>query len=156
MKTVCFTGHRSITDKELPRLKVLLVKEIERCVLSGATVFRAGGALGFDTLAAQAVLFIKEHYPSVRLELILPCKTQTRGWDEKDVKEYQRILDLSDAYEFLSEAYRRGVMHQRNRKLVDGADACIAFLREGASGGTAYTVSYAQKVGIPVINLATL
>ncbi len=156
MKTVCFTGHRSITDKELPRLKVLLVKEIERCVLSGATVFRAGGALGFDTLAAQAVLFIKEHYPSVRLELILPCKTQTRGWDEKDVKEYQRILGLADAHEFLSETYYRGVMHQRNRRLVDGADACIAFLREGASGGTAYTVSYAQKVGIPVINLAVL
>ena len=112
--------------------------------------------MGFDTLAAQAVLFVKKEHPHIRLELILPCKTQTRGWPEEDVKEYERILEASDAHTYLSERYFRGVMHQRNRMLVNGSDACIAFLRDGASGGTAYTVDFARKSGVPVINLCHL
>ena len=36
------------------------------------------GALGFDTIAAQAVLSVKETYPEVKLILVLPCENQTK------------------------------------------------------------------------------
>ena len=44
-------------------------------------------------------------------------------------------------------------MHKRNRHLVDNSSICICYLTEN-SGGTFYTVNYAKKQGLTVINLA--
>ena len=41
---------------------------------------------------------------------------------------------------------------KRNRHLVDHSGVCVAYLTE-SRGGTAYTVDYARKNGVPVINL---
>ena len=49
----------------------------------------AGGALGFDTLAAQTVLEMKKEYPQLRLILVLPCENQTRGWHSEDIAVYE-------------------------------------------------------------------
>ena len=153
MKTVCFTGHREIAEGEAASLRDALDREIERLILEGADVFRAGGALGFDTMAAASVLIMKNKYPNVRLDLILPCETQTSGWHPESVKLYEEIKKRADNVSYVSTSYFRGVMQKRNRALVDGADVCVAFLRSGAQGGTGYTVSYAQKKGVRVINL---
>ena len=153
METVCFTGHRDIGDLEHAWLWKALQEEVECCILSGATVFRAGGALGFDTMAASCVLQLKEKYPEIKLALYLPCPDQAKGWRADSVRLYEEIKQRADSIEYISPFYFRGVMQKRNRTLVEGADLCIAFLREEASGGTAYTVSYAQKRRVPVINL---
>lgn len=47
---------------------------------------------------------------------------------------------------------RKSAMHKRNRHLVDHSGVCVAYLTE-SRGGTAYTVDYARKNGVPVINL---
>ena len=44
-------------------------------------------------------------------------------------------------------------MHKRNRHLVDNSKNCIAFC-ERQSGGTAYTVDYAQQKNLVLYNLA--
>lgn len=43
----------------------------------------------------------------------------------------------------------------RNRHLVDGSSYCVTYCVE-QSGGTAYTVDYARKNGLKIINLADL
>ena len=43
-------------------------------------------------------------------------------------------------------------MHERNRALVNGSDFCLTYLADDF-GGTAYTVNYAKKNDIDVINL---
>ena len=53
---------------------------------------------------------------------------------------------------YTSVEYTRGCMHKRNRHLVDHSGVCVAYLTE-SRGGTAYTVDYARKNGVPVINL---
>lgn len=45
-------------------------------VSKGFKYFGTGGALGFDTIAAQAVLSVKETHPEVKLILVLPCETK--------------------------------------------------------------------------------
>ena len=80
--------------------------------------FGAGGALGFDTLAAQMVLKLKERYPDIKLILVLPCKTQTSGWKQTDIDEYERIKAAADKVVFTSEVYYRGCMHKRNLSLI--------------------------------------
>ena len=113
----------------------------------------AGGALGFDTLAALTVLKLKTDFPQVQLFLALPCLEQTRGWPDADVKTYNLIRQQADEVVYVSDQYYRGCMHKRNRHLVDNSEVCICYMT-AAKGGTAYTVDYARQKGLHVINLA--
>ena len=65
-------------------------------VLSEQSYFGAGGALGFDTIAAFTVLKLKESYHDIRLILVLPCLAQTRGWSREDVEKYEDIKSKAD------------------------------------------------------------
>ena len=53
----------------------------------------------------------------------------------------------------VSREYTSDCMHRRNRHLVDYSGTCISYLMR-SSGGTAYTVDYARKKGLHVINIA--
>lgn len=128
-------------------------REIERSIQAGYVYFGAGGALGFDTLAAQTVLKLKERYPDIKLILVLPCKSQTSGWKQTDIDEYERIKAAADKVVYTSEVYYRGCMHKRNRHLMDNSSLCICYLMEDR-GGTYYTVNYARENGLQIINLA--
>lgn len=152
-KTVCFTGHRYIPAAHRASLIEALKRETERQIQSGATVFRAGGALGFDTLAAITVLKLKKIYPHIRLELILPCPTQADGWEESDRILYRKILDHADAHLYVSQSYYDGVLRLRNRRLVEGADVCIAYLTRSSGSGSAYTSMLALQSGLEYVNL---
>lgn len=154
MQTCCFTGHR-----ELPagwgrwalarKLEQVIIEQIEEGIL----FFGAGGARGFDTLAAQTVLKLKQKYPDIKLILVLPCLTQTRGWPAGDVEEYERIKTQADKVVYTSQEYFKGCMHKRNRHLVDSSSVCICYLIKN-SGGTAYTANYAKGQGVKMINIA--
>lgn len=153
MKVCCFTGHRAIkAEKRLP-LVTLLDKTLLRLYKEGYREFRAGGALGFDMLAALRVLTLRERCPDARLVLYLPCRDQAREWRAGERMLWQDIKEKADAVHFLSDTYVSGCMHARNRALVDGSDLCIAYLTENR-GGTLYTCSYALKNGVELLNLA--
>ena len=149
----CFTGHRKIEKEKIPWLADQLYGEILRLFHSGVTHFYAGGALGFDTLAARTVLAAKQQHKSIKLHLILPCKNQDQYWNTADHFMYQKILWESDSVQYVSDHYNAGCMHERNRRLADSCNYCICYLKS-EKGGTAYTVNYARKKGITIINLA--
>ena len=62
MTTCCFTGHRNIPFSEREQILSVLTEKIEELISTGIAVFINGGALGFDTLAAQTVLELKAEY----------------------------------------------------------------------------------------------
>lgn len=150
--TVCFTGHRKIPPEQTDTLALRLKAELTKLIKDGYIYFGAGGALGFDTLAAQTVLELKAEYPDVKLILVLPCLSQTRGWSVRDIEIYEDIKSKADKVVYTSQEYTRGCMHKRNRHLVDNSSLCISYLTEN-TGGTAYTVDYARKNQLTVINL---
>lgn len=152
-KTVCFTGHRSLTSEEKRNLKNALKETLEKCYETGARCFRCGGALGFDTLAAIAVLNLQRDHPDIRLELVLPCPQQSERWNQSDVNLYEEIKQSADLVTYISDTYYSGVLQLRNRKLVDGSDICIAYLKNSHGGGTAFTCAYAIRSGLEFINL---
>ncbi len=156
VKTVCFTGHREIPAQDYEKLNAVLLQTVENCIAEDACIFRTGGALGFDTMAALAVLQLRQKYPNIRLELILPSPEQPDMWKESDVILYRQILSQANAYRYLSSGYYPGVLQLRNRALVEGADICIAYLRTSHGGGAAYTAAYALKKGLELINLQDL
>lgn len=152
-QTCCFTGHRLIPAEQYEPLKERLTDTIKLLIDQGVLYYGAGGALGFDTLAAQAVLAAKAKSPEVRLILVLPCLTQAQGWPEKDRQVYEAIKSQADKIVYTSQEYTRDCMFKRNRHLVDHSGVCVCYMTK-ASGGTAYTVDYAKQHGLKIMNLA--
>lgn len=150
-QTCCFTGHRRIPLDQLESVTQRLRDAVIASIKDGYLYFGAGGALGFDTLAAQTVLDLKKDYPQIKLILVLPCRTQTRGWKQEDIEEYNRIMKGADKVVYTSNNYYNGCMQIRNRHLVEYSSLCICYLNK-TTGGTAYTVEYAKKNKLNIIN----
>ena len=64
-QTCCFTGHRKIPPEQYERIAQRLKAEITALIHRGVVYFEAGGALGFDTMAARDVLELKKDYTIV-------------------------------------------------------------------------------------------
>lgn len=152
-KTLCFTGHRDIPQNELPEIINKLVAYLQAYIQYGVKYFIAGGARGFDTIAASTVIKLRDRHPQIRLILALPCEDQTKGWSADDIEMYNWIFIQADQIVYTSENYFRGCMQKRNRYMVDNSKFCMCYLTKD-TGGTAYTVNYAQKHGLSVVNLA--
>lgn len=153
-KTCCFTGHREIPSEQREAIAQRLNTEIMKLIEQGYRYFGAGGALGFDTLAENVVLELREQYPQIRLILVLPCLSQSSSWSEPDKKAYEQIKCKANKIVYTSQDYTQGCMHKRNRHLVDNSSACICYLTKD-TGGTAYTVEYAKDKGLKIIPINT-
>ena len=152
-QTCCFTGHRHLPPGEREKIAGKLEDVIVALYQQGIRYYGAGGALGFDALAARTVIRLRENCPGMKLILVLPCLTQTRGWRSEDIAEYERIKAQADKVVYTAQQYTRGFMHRRNRHLVDHSGVCVCYLTK-ESGGTAYTVNYAKRHGVEIINIA--
>lgn len=150
--TVCFTGHRHIPDDERHAIMTRLRETVVLLISRGYRYFGTGGALGFDTLAAETVLSLRDEYPHIKLILVLPCKDQTAKWRDADVRVYNDILTRADKVRYVCEEYTNGCMLMRNRHLVDNSSVCVCYLTK-TSGGAAYTARYAKECGCEVKNL---
>lgn len=152
-KTCCFTGHRNIPANEYEKIENTLEETIISLIKKGVCYFGAGGALGFDTMAALTILKLKEKYPHIKLILVLPCENQTYKWQQKDIDIYENIKSKCDKYVYTSKNYYNGCMFKRNKHLVNNSKYCICYLTK-KTGGTAFTVNYAIKNDLTVINIA--
>ncbi|MDO4571828.1 MAG: SLOG family protein, partial [Clostridia bacterium] len=122
---------------------------------AGVGCFLAGGAEGFDTLAAEAVIAARGDYPALRLVLALPSRSFLSRRSAAERLRAAHILHAADEAHYASDTDNSvRCMLARNRYLVEHADCCVAYLRR-ASGGTLYTVNYALERGLPVKNLAS-
>lgn len=150
-QSCCFTGHR-VVEKPWD-IEARLFCEVETLInIRGVTCFWAGGALGFDTMAAECVLALKGKYPFIKLCLALPCKNQSEKWTERDRLKYNDILEKADVVCYASDRYTSGCMHKRNDFMVSNSRYCICYLRK-VNGGTFYTVNRARYRGKELIEL---
>lgn len=150
-RTVCFTGHRNVPQDQ--GLSKALRNTITQLINDGYCYYGAGGAFGFDTIAAEMVLALKTKFPHIKLILVLPCLTQTNGWSIEEKKRYEKIKQAADKVVYTSQNYYSGCMHKRNRHLVDNSSVCVCYLTE-TRGGTFYTVNYAKEKGLRILNIA--
>ena len=154
IKRCCFTGHRRIPPSHMHALPLHIDGALDAFYRVGCRDFYTGGAIGFETLAAERVVAYRETHPGVRLILLLPCRDQYKEWCAQDVRAYFDILNACDAYRYVSEEYDAQAMYRRNMELVGVAQACIAYVSREASGA-GQTMRAAARAGLTVINLAT-
>lgn len=153
MGKICiFTGHRDLPgDKDA--LRAALRRHITALVADGFTDFLSGGAMGFDLLAAEAVLDLRPILPDIRLLMILPCEGQDRAYPPEDKARYRAALEQADLVRYTAHTYYKGCMLARDRVLAEAADYCLCWLTR-STGGTAYTVRQCALRDIPIRNLA--
>ncbi|MBQ7293164.1 MAG: DUF1273 family protein [Clostridia bacterium] len=150
-QTLFFTGHRDLGDYS--ELRELLKNTITAFINKGYKYFVAGGALGFDTLAADCILELKAEGKEIELILMLPCKNQADRWSPAAIRKYQGHLKAADRVIYVSETYTKSCMFVRNRAMTDASSVCVAYCNK-TDGGTAYTLKYASTLNLTVINLA--
>ena len=152
MRSCSFTGHRDIAPGHFESLSELVLRGIEYVYGKGVRDFYTGGALGFDTMAAKAVIMFRMAHPEVRLHLLLPCKGQSDNWSRGQQEVYDFIMSEADDCEYVAEDYYKGCMRARNRRLAECCDVLIAYSGRAGSG-SAQTVRFAKELGKEVYNL---
>ena len=154
-KTCCLTGHR-----ELPwgtfTLKQRLIRAVTGRVEAGICYFGVGGAVGFDMLAAEVLMELRDtRFPQIRVIVVEPFEGYTSHWTEDQCARRQELLPRYDKRVCLSSMDSRAAYLARDRYLVDHSAHCICYCNQ-ATGGTAYTVRYALRKGLSVENLGHL
>lgn len=153
-KTCCFTGHRDLPVNKIQEIAEQTAIQIRRLIVDkGVCFFGAGGAIGYDTLAAKVLFHIRENeFPYIKVILVYPFEGYTGRWTAEQKAEYQRLLPLYDKRVCVrAPAGREGYL-ARDRHLVNESAYCIAYCTRNY-GGTAYTVRYAQQHGVEVRNI---
>lgn len=148
--TCCFTGHRILGKDFHPDT---LSRGIAYLIEKGVDTFICGGALGFDTACAKAVLSFKKEYAHIKLHIYAPCCNQSDRWSIKDRLSYKKLLKKADYVDMPDESYYSGCMRVRNYKMVDESAYCICYLNNQRSG-TGQTYRYATKKGLTIFNIA--
>ncbi len=153
--TVCFTGHRNIAENLRPVIAELLSEILPGLYARGARIFKTGGAIGFDTMAAHTVIDLKvaTEDPDIKLCLCLAAPDQSKSFDRYDKIIYNMVVENSDTVSYASDHSTPESYYARNRKLVEGSDVCIAYCTK-QRGGTYYTCKQALMKGVEFINLA--
>ncbi len=119
---------------------------LEDLAKKGYSHFLAGGALGFDTFAAEAVMDLRRKCPWVTLEIAVPFDAQPDRWQMSSRIRYRWNLEQADIVTWVSHAYDRDCLARRNRYLVDSCDLLLAAY-DGRPGGTRNAVEYARQQG---------
>lgn len=143
---VCaLTGHREL----LPDFdENVLHDTLEDLILRGYTTFLCGMARGFDLCALRCLIELKQRY-HVRIKACIPYAGQEKHFPEADKRAYRDLLGWCDEKVTLSGQFFSGCFLARDRYMVDGCDLLVAYLKR-ETGGTAYTVKYAQSRGVAV------
>ncbi len=152
-RTCCFSGHRTMPEiKDFAAFTEELTDILRDYYDAGIRHFICGGAVGFDMIAAEAVISLKRGLPDICLTIAIPCKNHDLKWGQADKARLSRILQSADVVRYISNDYHAGCMHERNRFMVDHSCHLICYLGR-KSGGTYYTYCYAKEHGLKILNI---
>ena len=157
--TSCFfTGHRKIPEKK-DVIFAALKNNISYLYSIGVRNFHAGGALGFDTVAATTVIDLKRFHADMKLILNLPYHNQTEGWSKINVERYEYIKKNADEIiytydgEVLNKYDSRKYLLKRNCDMVNCSKYGIVYFSGHEKSGTGYTVRYAERQNCEIKNI---
>ena len=159
-ESCCFTGHRpeklpwgeDEQDPRCLRLKERIADAVDIAYAQGYRHFICGMARGCDFYFGEYILALRKEHSDITLEAAIPCPTQARHWQVWEQERYDALLSACDLQIMVSQHYHPGCMHRRDRYMVDHSSLLIAAFN-GTPGGTSYTMEYAMKQGIDIIDL---
>lgn len=147
----CFAGHNKVYNNESK--DKLLMECIKFITQYNVDEFWVGNYGSFDRLSANTVKKLKEVYPSIKLNLIIPYLTR----EIKHCKsQYYSRFDNIIIADIPKNTPNRLKIIKTNEFMVDYSDFIICYI-EHLWGGAAKTLEYAKgKQHIRIINIATV
>ena len=139
-KRCCFAGHSKLYDMD--GIYAHLLQLVEKLIVEeGVSEFWVGNYGNFDWLSAKAVRTLKEKYPNIQLNLVIPYLTSNINAD-KDFysKKYDYIL-MADIPEKTPKKFQ---ILKCNEHMVNNSDFLVCYV-EYSWGGAAKTVAYAKR-----------
>lgn len=152
--TCFFTGHRDIYPED-EKIKTRLRYLVDPLLQKNVKYFGVGGAIGFDMLAAEYILYLRDDIKKkIKLISVLPFPDYYAGWPDELIKRQKEIIHRSDKAVYTSDYFSDDVYRIRNDHLLAGSMYCIAYCRR-TTGGTANTVRKAYGDGLTVFNASS-
>ena len=160
-ESCCFTGHRPAklpwryneSDLRCAALKRRIMDAVEAAYEEGYRHFLCGMAMGCDFYFCECVLALRQKHGDVTLEAAVPCPTQAETWPYAQQARYRRLVQSCDFETVNSTEYSPSCMQRRDRYMVDHSALLIAAF-DGTAGGTRYTVEYAMRRGLDIVDVA--
>ena len=144
---VAFTGQNKIRKQSplITRIEDLLREKLHG---KGLVEFYCGRDSDFDFLAALAAKCGQKEFENCDSRIVL-----LQPYPRKNDSDYDRLYD---EFRYLAEnkSNPKATATERNRWMVDHADLLVAYVKTNRRSEALTTLEYAQKKGIPIINLA--
>ena len=140
-KTAMFIGHRDVTSLNDDEI----IEGVEKLIASGIDHFLNGGMGTFDWKCARIVYNLKQKYPHIRNDIVIPYLS----FRILEPKYFDAIVypEGFEAYHF------KRAIPERNKYMIDHACCALCYVRHDW-GGAAKTYSIAKKDGLKLMNLA--
>jgi uncharacterized phage-like protein YoqJ len=122
----------------------------------GVDQFLVGGAVGFDCIAGEEIIKIRQYKPQIKLTAVLPCDfgTFTERWDERQRERVNALLKNADEVITLQKDFNSDCYKTRNQYLVNNSRYCVCYYNtNNFKSGTGQTIRMAEKRGLKIINL---
>lgn len=160
-ESCCFTGHRPTklpwrydeSDSRCVTLKRRIADAVETAYEEGYRHFLCGMAMGCDLYFCECVLELRRRHKDVTLEAAIPCPSQADSWPAPQRRRYSELVAQCDFETMVSAEYSPSCMQRRDRYMVDHSALLIAAF-DGSSGGTRYTVEYALRRRVDIVDIA--
>lgn len=146
--TVCFTGHRTYDGSRNSELNAAIRELYAR----GYRNFLCGMAVGFDLIAAECALSLRDELKGLQVIAVVPFKDMQSRFSQSQCALFERICEEANEVIILATQYSPSVYMARNNYLVDNSSAVISYFT-GEKGGTAYTIHRAVKSLLEIYNL---
>ncbi len=149
-KRCCFAGHSNICQTD--DIYDSLIKLVEKLIATeSVSEFWVGNYGDFDGLSAKAVRSLKEKYPDIKLNLVIPYLTSgINEYREVYYKKYDNILMAA----LPKNTPKKFQILKCNEYMVNSSDFLVCYVKHGW-GGAAQTVEYARrKKHIKIYNLS--
>lgn len=150
--TVSFFGHRKITDSiEIEKRLDKLVRELIRT--KEYVEFLVGRNGEFDTLVSSVIrrAIAELDCGNASHILVLPYETAEFRNNTDSYKNYYTEVEICEQ---AAAAHFRAAIQIRNKAMVDRSDLIVCCI-EHNNGGAYKTIMYAEKQGVPIINISS-
>lgn len=158
-QTVSFSGYRNekiqISSDDphiLHNLSLTIADTLLSLYDQGMRQFITGGAVGFDTIAAEQIIQLRNTHPEVRLIIATPFPNQESKYHPADQKRYHNTIASADEVHHVSQTYHAKAYLDRNKYMLLRSSRLVCYY-DGQRGGTMYTVNRAIEMGHEIINL---
>jgi hypothetical protein len=124
------------------RLLVFATSFLEQCPFGRPDEVITGMAEGWDMAVADACIAL-----DIQFCAAVPFAGQEQRWGPRSQERYRALLQRAARVEVLATSYLK-----RDEWIVDHCNALVALCGK-KTGGSAYTIAYAEQWRVPVINI---